>query len=67
MDVAGVLPAVERLTRDPDHRVEATGRLLIAAADVNVAAQRVLAERARSGIADAERLAEEVRAESDGG
>jgi hypothetical protein len=44
--------------------VEATGRLLTAAADVNVAAQRVLAERARTGVADAERLAEELRVES---
>jgi hypothetical protein len=40
------------------------GRLLTAAADVNVTAQRVLAERARTGVADAERLAEELRAES---
>jgi predicted transcriptional regulator len=45
--------------------VEATGRLLTAAADVNMAAQRVLAERARSCVADAERLAEAIRAESD--
>ena len=46
--------------------VEATGRLLAAAAEVNLAAQRVLVERARSGVADAERLAEELRAESGG-
>jgi hypothetical protein len=44
--------------------IEATGRLLAAAADVNLAAQRVLAERARTGVADAERLAAELRAES---
>ena len=43
---------------------DAMGRLLTAAADVNVTAQRVLAERARTGVADAERLAEELRAES---
>jgi hypothetical protein len=43
---------------------DAMGRLLTAAGDVNVAAQRVLAERARSGVADAEHLAEELRAES---
>jgi predicted transcriptional regulator len=46
--------------------VEATGRLLIAAADVNVAAQRVLAKRAQSRVPDAERLAEELKAESNG-
>ena len=43
---------------------DAMGRLLTAAADVNVTAQRVLAERARTGVAHAERLAEELRAES---
>ena len=44
--------------------VEATGRLLAAAADVNLAAQRVLAERVRAAVAGAECLAEELRAES---
>jgi DNA-binding transcriptional ArsR family regulator len=44
--------------------VEATGRLLVAAADVNLAAQRVLAARAQAAVPDAERLAEELRAES---
>lgn len=42
------------------------GRLLSAAAEVNLSAQRVLAERARRGVSDAERLAEELRAEMGG-
>lgn len=41
----------------------ALGRLLTAAAEVNLSAQRVLAERARRGVSDAERLADELRAE----
>lgn len=44
---------------DPD----ATARLLSAAADANVAAQRILAERAQVAVRDAEREAEELRAE----
>jgi predicted transcriptional regulator len=43
---------------------DAMGRLLTAAAEVNVAAQHVLAERARTGVADAEQLAREVAAEN---
>src|ERR1700747_2188355 len=39
---------------------EAMGHLLSAAADVNVAARRVLAERAQSRVPEAERLAEEL-------
>jgi len=45
---------------------EALGLLLSAAADVNVAAQRILAHRAQAAVGDAERLAEELKAESSG-
>lgn len=45
----------------------ATGRLLSAAADANVSAQRILAERAQSGVREAQRLAEELQAERNGG
>jgi hypothetical protein len=65
LEAAGVVTRTEGRYSVVD--VEATGRLLAAAADVNVAAQRVLAERVRTGVADAERLAEELRAESDDG
>ncbi|HUN77402.1 MAG TPA: hypothetical protein VMU32_00610 [Solirubrobacteraceae bacterium] len=44
---------------------EAIGRLLSAAADVDVAAQRILAQRAQTAVEDAERLARELAAESD--
>lgn len=44
---------------DPD----ATGRLLSAAADANVSARRILAERAQVAVRDAQRLAEELQAE----
>lgn len=43
---------------------EAMGRLLSAAADVDVAAQRILAERAQTAVKHAERLARELAAES---
>jgi DNA-binding transcriptional ArsR family regulator len=43
---------------------DAVGHLLSAAADVDVAAQRVLVERARSAVTAAERLANELRTES---
>jgi DNA-binding transcriptional ArsR family regulator len=43
---------------------EAMGRLLSAAADVDVAAQRILAERAHAAVEDAERLARELAAEA---
>jgi hypothetical protein len=42
---------------------DAIGRLLSAAADVNVSAQRVLAERARVAVKNAERVADELRDE----
>jgi DNA-binding transcriptional ArsR family regulator len=45
---------------------EAMGRLLSAAADVDAAARRILAQRAQTAVEDAERLAEELRAESGG-
>jgi hypothetical protein len=38
--------------------------MLRAAADVDVGAQRILAQRAQTAVEDAERLAEELRAES---
>lgn len=41
------------------------GRLLSAAADVDVAAQRILAQRAQTAVEDAEQLARELAAESD--
>ncbi len=44
---------------------KAMGRLLSAAADVDVAAQRILAQRARTAVEDAERLARALAAESD--
>jgi DNA-binding transcriptional ArsR family regulator len=43
---------------------EAMGHMLRAAADVDVGAQRILAQRAQTAVEDAERLAEELRAES---
>jgi hypothetical protein len=42
---------------------DAMGRLLTAVADLNVSAQRILAERAQLAVADAERFAAEIRAE----
>ncbi len=42
---------------------DAMGRLLSAAADVNVSAQRILAERARLAVESAERVADELRSE----
>lgn len=44
---------------------KAMGRLLSAAAVVDVAAQRTLAQRAQSAVEDAERRAGELAAESD--
>ena len=44
---------------------EAMGRLLSAAANVDVGAQRILAQRAQTAVQDAERLAQELAAESD--
>jgi DNA-binding transcriptional ArsR family regulator len=44
---------------------QAMGRLLSAAADVDVGAQRTLAQRAQTSVEDAERLAQELAAESD--
>ncbi len=44
---------------------KAMGRLLSAAADVDVGAQRTLAQLAQIGVEDAERLALELAAESD--
>ncbi len=43
---------------------EAMGRLLSAAADVDVAAQRILAKRVQTAVEDAERLARELAAET---
>jgi DNA-binding transcriptional ArsR family regulator len=43
----------------------AMGRLLSAAADVDVAAQLILAQRAQTAVEDAEQLARELAAESD--
>jgi DNA-binding transcriptional ArsR family regulator len=43
---------------------EAMGRLLSAAADVDVAAQRILAQRAQTAVEDAEGLARELAAET---
>jgi len=64
----GELEAAGLVTRTDDRYYVvdsgAVGRLLAAAADVNVAAQRVLAERARTGVADAERLARELTGET---
>jgi predicted transcriptional regulator len=42
---------------------EAMGRLLSAAATVDVGAQRILAQRAETAVKDAERLARELAAE----
>jgi hypothetical protein len=42
---------------------EGIRRLLSAAADVNVSAQRTLAQRAQDAVGDAERIATELRAE----
>jgi DNA-binding transcriptional ArsR family regulator len=42
---------------------EAVGRLLSAAGVVDVGAQRILAQRARTAVEDAERLARELAAE----
>lgn len=43
---------------------DATGRLLSAVADVNVSAQRLLAERAQLDVVEAERLADDLRNEA---
>lgn len=43
---------------------DAVGRFLSAAADIDLAAQRVLAERAQQRVEDAKRLADELRDES---
>ena len=61
LEAAGVVSRTEGRYYVVDS--DAMGRLLSAAADVNVSAQRVLAERARLGVADAERLAAELEAE----
>jgi DNA-binding transcriptional ArsR family regulator len=44
---------------------DAMGRLLSAAADVDVAAQRILVQRAQTAVEDAEQRARELAAESD--
>jgi DNA-binding transcriptional ArsR family regulator len=54
LEAAGVVSRSDRRYYVVDS--DAMGRLLSAAADVNVAAQQVLAERARLRVADAERL-----------
>ena len=46
---------------------EALGRLLAAAADLDVAAQRVLLEKAKKRVPEAERLADEIRNETQPG
>jgi DNA-binding transcriptional ArsR family regulator len=62
------LEAAGLVTRTDDRysvvNSDAMGCLLTAAAEVDVAAKRVLAERAVSAVPAAERLAEELRAES---
>jgi DNA-binding transcriptional ArsR family regulator len=62
------LEAAGLVTRTDDRysvvNTDAMGCLLTAAAEVDVAAKRVLAERAVSAVPAAERLAEELRAES---
>jgi DNA-binding transcriptional ArsR family regulator len=63
LEAAGLVRRADGQYYVVDH--VATGRLLSAAADVNVSAQRILAERAQLAVRDAERLAEELQAERD--
>ncbi len=63
LEAAGLLTRTDGqyFVVDPD----AMGDLLSAAANANVSAQQVLAERVRLGVRDAEQLAQELRAERD--